>query len=284
MFCKKLKHRKKPGLYGLLPGLGLVLAMAGAPAFGHDPVFGIGPHVLFKEGIEIAAEVESQQAGDDKEQALVLETVYGLTGDWAVGIDLPYEFKQTENDSSSGNGDVAVFSKYRFWRKDSLGLQESAAVFIKAITETAAENKTPALDKGATDTVLGLTYGYEGRKWYRWASARYRFNGANDAGVDRGDKVLIDFVGGIRPTPTGYLEPDTVWLLELNGEYGQRAELNGQELSNTGGSEWFVSPGIFWTKRNFAIKAGVQIPIVHNLSGNQENSDYRAKLIFEWHL
>lgn len=269
-----------------LGGLGIVLLASAMSqmAWAHDPIFGVGPHVLFKDGFEVAAKVESEKAGDEKEQALVLEVTYGLTGDWAFGVDLPYVFKEQGDNSGNGSGDGAIFSKYRFWRKDSLGLQESAAILLKVITDTAASNKSPALDKGTTDTILGLTYGYEGRKWYRWASARYRFNGTNDAGIDRGDMILIDFVGGIRPTPTNYLEPDTVWLLELNGEYGQRAEQGGAELPNTGGAKWFVSPGIFWTKRNFAIKAGVQIPVYHNLNGNQQDSDYRARMVFEWHL
>ena len=266
----------------LFPGL-LVITITGT-AWAHDPIFGIGPHVLYKGGVEVSAEVESEKTGEEKEQALALEITYGLTGDWALGVNLPYEFKHDETDSSSGRGDVAVFTKYRFWRRDSLGLQESAAVLLKVITDTAQSNLTPAIDKGTTDSILGLAYGYESRKWYRWASARYRFNGTNDAGVDRGDKVLLDFVVGIRPTPTGYLEPDTVWLLELNGEFGQQADLGGALLPDTGGTEWFLSPGIFWTKRNFAIKAGVQIPVYHNLRGNQAEADYRAKLVFEWHM
>ncbi|GMR08616.1 MAG: hypothetical protein BMS9Abin26_1622 [Gammaproteobacteria bacterium] len=253
-------------------------------ALAHDPIFGIGPHVLFKEGVETALEIEAKKAGNADEQALAVQLTYGLTGDWAVGVDLPYEFKDEGRNSSSGFGDFAAFTKYRFWRRDSLGLQESAAVFLKVITDSASDVKNPPLSKGATDSIVGLAYGYEGRKWYRWASVRYRFNGTNNAGVDRGDKILLDFVGGIRPTPTGYLEPDTVWLLELNGEYGKRAERNGRRLNNTGGTEWFLSPGIFWTKRNFAIKAGVQIPIYQNLNGNQDDSDYRARMSFEWHM
>ena len=129
-----------------------------------------------------------------------------------------------------------------------------------------------------------MTYGYEGRKWYRWASLRYRFNEQNDAGIDRGDKVLFDLVGGVRPTQTNYLEPDTVWLLELNGEYGQQSKQNGSKLNNTGGTEIFLSPGIFWTRRNLAVKAGVQIPIYRDLNGIQDKSDYRAKAVIEWHL
>ncbi len=262
----------------------LMILIASSTAWAHDPVFGIGPHVLFKGGVEVAVEVESEKAGDETEQELVLELKYGITGDWVAGIKLPYAFNEEGADESNGPGDISLFTKYRFWRQDTLALQESAAVFLKVKSESGDENQTPALGTGTTDTILGLTYGYEGRKWYRWSSLRYRFNDENDAGVERGDKILFDLVGGIRPTLTKYLEPDTVWLLELNGEYGKRARLGGVALPDTGGTEWFLSPGIFWTKRNFAIKAGVQIPISSDLNGIQDESDYRARAVFEWHL
>lgn len=262
----------------------VVTGLMSSLAHAHDPIFAIGPHVLFKNGVEIAAGVATEKAGDENKQELSLELTYGITGDWAAGVDLPYAYKEEGNESSRGNGDIAVFTKYRFWRKDSLGLQESAAVLLKVISDTASDNKTPSLNKGTTDTILGLTYGYESRKWYRWASARYRFNGTNGLGVDRGDKLLLDLVGGIRPKLTSYLEPDTVWLLELNTEFGQRAQLGGNDLANTGGTEVFISPGIFWTRRYFAIKAGVQIPVYSDLNGSQADSDYRAKISFEWHF
>jgi len=41
---------------------------------------------------------------------------------------------------------------------------------------------------------------------------------------------------------------------------------------------------IFWTQLNFAVKAGVQIPVYSNLNGDQDDSDYRARAIIEWHL
>ena len=179
---------------------------------------------------------------------------------------------------------MSLFSKYRFWRHDTLGAQESAAVLLKLKTGNGSDQSSPAIGSGASDAILEFSYGYESRKWYRWASLRYRRNGENDAGLQRGDRVLFDLVGGIRPRPTGYLEADTVWLLELNGEYGRSAELNNARLQNTGGTEWFLSPGIFWTKRNFAVKSGVQIPVYSDLNGNQNETDYRARLVLEWHL
>jgi hypothetical protein len=260
-----------------------VCLLSGAVA-AHDPIFAIGPHVLFKGGIEISPDMHLAEAGDSSATETGLNITYGLTGDWAAGIELPYVDKEAGSVSGSGRGDIKLFTKYRFWRNDSLGVQESAAVLLKVKLDTADGDANPALGTGATDTILGLTYGYEGRKWYRWASLRYRFNGTNDAGLQRGEKILFDLVGGIRFRPTGYLEMDTVWLLELNGEYGDRADLNGMNLPNTGGTEWFVSPGIFWTKRNFAIKAGVQIPVASSLNGAQNESDLRASLTLEWHL
>jgi len=258
----------------------LLSSLLTQPALAHDPVFGLGPHVLFKGGVEIAPEVHINKAGNNDTTELGLSLTYGLTGDWAAGIEIPYIDKSSATASSSGQGDLTLFSKYRFWREDGPGVQESMAIAVKVKTNTGDSD----VSTGTTDGVLGLTYGYEGRKWYRWSALRYRFNDKNGAGLRRGNKILFDLAGGIRLKQTGYKEPDTVWLIELNGESTQNNELNGAAQINSGGTEWFVSPGIFWTRRNFAIKAGVQIPVISNLNGNQQKTDYRAKLILEWHL
>jgi len=253
-----------------------------SPAVAHDPVFALGPHVLFKGGVEIAPQVITANDEDDRDTETSVELTYGLTGDWAAGMELPYVDKSGINDNS-GFGDIKLFTKYRFWRRDSLGVQQSAAVLAKVKFDTNAGG-LPPLGSGSTDGIFGLAYGYESRKWYRWVSARYRINGENSMGLQSGNKLFIDLVGGIRLNPTAYDEPDTVWMLELNGEYTERSGLQGVSVSNSGGTEWFISPGIFWTLRNFAVKAGVQIPLASDLNGNQPDTDYRARLVLEWHL
>lgn len=260
------------------------LALTVRAVHAHDPVFGLGPHVLYKGGVEIATELSLGRQGEEREADLGLELTYGITGDWSAGIELPWTWRRDGDERASGVGDAALVTKYRFWRHDTLGAQESAAVMFKYQHDNGEERERPALGSGSRDAIVGLGYGYEGRKWYRWASLRYRHNGENDAGLRRGDRLLIDLVGGIRPRPGGYLEPDTVWLLELNGDYGERARREGAALADTGGWQWFISPGIFWTKRNFAIKAGVQIPLANDLNGRQEETDWRTRLVFEWHL
>ena len=263
---------------------GMGLAAVSLQAAAHDPVFGLGPHVLYKGGVETAIEVAREKAGEGKESELLLELTYGITGDWAAGFDIPYAVKDDSTDSSRGLSDFLIFTKYRFWRADSLGLQESAAVMLAVNGSNGDDEASPPLGNGATDVIAGLTYGYESIKWYRWASARYLLPGENTAGFQRGKQWRVDFVGGWRPVPPVYKEPDTVWLLELNGEITDRTTLNGSDIANSGGIEWFVSPGIFWTLRNFAIKSGVQIPVASSLNGSQAATDYRFKATFEWHL
>ncbi len=254
-----------------------------ASVWAHDPVFGLGPHTLFKGGYELHLGYDREKAGSEVEDEASLALKYGLTGDWVVGVELPYR-RVSDGADSHGPGDIALSTKYRFWRMDSLGTQESAALLIGVNLDNGDDSARPALGNGALDWVAGLSYGYEGRRWYRWASIRHRFNGRSGTGLQAGDKTLLDLALGIRPRLNAYTEPDAVWMLELNGEYTRPASLNGLTLANSGGTEWFLAPGLMWTSRNFAFKSGLQVPVYSELNGRQESSDYRLKLELEWHL
>jgi hypothetical protein len=51
-----------------------------------------------------------------------------------------------------------------------------------------------------------------------------------------------------------------------------------------GGNQWFLSPGLMWTYRNFAVKAGIQLPIFDDLAEDRHQGEYRARLELELHL
>jgi len=242
------------------PWFNALLLLLPSWALAHDPIFGLGPHVLYKGGVELAAEWHGEP--DSNESGL--EITYGMTGDWALGAEIPLD--------GGDAGDSDLFSKYRFWRSDSLGVQKSAAWLLRYD----GDRRTPAW-------VHGLAWGYESRRYYGWASIRYRLPQENGQDLKPGDAWRLDLVTGIRPWLTDYLEPDTVFMLELNGEGSQRARLEGTTLARSGGRRWFLSPGIFWTLRNFAIKAGVQIPLSQRMNDPSLELDYRARLTLEWH-
>lgn len=140
--------------------------MQSGVALAHDPIFGIGPHVLFKDGIEISLGAGKNRSGAETESEYNLELVYGITGDWAAGFKAPYTIKDDAGESASGLAEINLFTKYRFWRQDSLGLQRSTAIMIVINTNNSDETAQPALGNGAVDVMAGITYGYEGLDGY----------------------------------------------------------------------------------------------------------------------
>ena len=268
-------------------GLLLAYAMVGSGVEAHDPVFSPGPHVLFKGGTELHSNYERSTGKDGRSKDVLRQgLIYGINANWAVGVELPYALNGagaaagsgTDGVSGGGLEDITLTSKYRFWRRDTPGVQQSWAALVKLKLDTAG-----SLGSGTTDALFGLTYGYESLKWYRWASVRYKVN-QNQSGRIRGDQLFVDLAGGWRPKVNDYRALDTVWMLELNGEIINSGSTFGISNANAGGSRWFVSPGAMWTLRNFALKAGLQIPVAARLNGSQAKSKMRALVELEWHF
>jgi len=271
---------------GFALAAGAVITLSSGFTQAHEPVFTPGAHVKSKGGQEIELEYERDRtsgAGDrETEQQLSLVYEYGVTSSWTVKAYLPLIDKTVNGTNETGLGDVTLGTKYRVLRVDRPGQQYSTTLLFQAKLPTAESSGTPKLGTGSTDFVVGALHGLESRRWYYNTAARYRFNTEGDGGFEKGDKLLLDIVGGVRPVLTKYKEPDTVLFLELNFEDATRDSLNGTNIADTGGWEMFLSPGIFWTYRTYAIVGGVQIPVAENLNDTQASSDYRFKLSFKY--
>jgi hypothetical protein len=269
----------------------LLVVITPLPSYAHEPLFGFGPHTIFKGGLGVEMEIEGEKtsgvAEKEKEYTLHTEILYGVTTDLSATFALPMVLaKKAENggieESSSGPGDLEMRLKYRFWRHDQPGIQDAAAVIVGAKLPSGDDDTSPRLGSGSTDFTFGLTAARESLVWYYFGDIRYRLITRAD-GLKSGDRFFADTAIGIRPWPTEYLKPDLVLLAELNWETWRRNELNGVDVANTGGDRLFFSPSFFFTIRNWAIKGGVQLPLYHDLHGDQPEEDYRFKLAVELH-
>lgn len=271
---------------GALLAFGLILATG--PAAAHGPLFSAGPETPWKGAVEITAGYHLQRATgaaeEEREREAFLELEFGITPTWEIDAEIPFRWKEEDGIDSDGVGDIMLGTKYNFWRQDLPGAQWKASVLFNTKLPTGDDESEPGIGTGSTDFVGGFAAGYEGRRWYGFADARYRLNTEGEGGLEKGDKLFLDLVGGVRPVLTEYLEPDTVFMLELNWEYADRDELSGVELADTGGWELFLSPVIWWTYRQVAIRGGIQIPIAENVNGVQPTSDYRGLIEFVYHF
>ncbi len=261
--------------------LAVAMVATAKPGGAHNPIFTPGPHLVYGGGLEATIGYSRNRASGvgerETEQEAELELEYGLTADWTAEMELPFVHKDLNGSGSAGLGDIVLRSRYRFLRLDTPGVQRSAAVLGQVKLPTGDDGRSPRLGSGSIDFVGGLLYGHESRRWYYNLAARYRLNTEGAGGLEKGDRQFLDLVGGVRPVLTGYLEPDAVVFIELNWEHAGRDQLNGAAVANTGGWELFLSPGLFATYRNVALRTGVQIPIARGLNGDQPESDYRFK-------
>ncbi|MBC8259063.1 MAG: hypothetical protein H8E38_08605 [SAR324 cluster bacterium] len=251
----------------------------------HGPIFGTGPHTIYKDGVGIELKYEREQEQDGNEQALHLHATYGLTADWAVALEVPQVKKVEEDQQASGTGDVMLQTKWRFYRKDfAEGRQDQIALLAAVKLPTGDTESEPSLGSGSTDIIAGLTLGRESRTLYYFADLRYRLNGENEKYLKKGNAWLYGASFGFRPWLNEYWEQDTVFLLELFGKQQEKAVLNNQELENTGGHSTFMGPSFLWSYQNWMITGGVSFPVQQNLNGEQEKQQYQFALGIEQHL
>ncbi len=265
----------------------LLLATAGSlfhisPSLACSPLFTESAGVGYKGGYEYHLEYTRKEYGDKQTDVLSTRLDYGLTPDWMVAAEIvPYKRVEQNGMDGDGIGNLGLLTKYRFYLDAGPDYQRSATVLGRVNFDTAS-NEQPALNSGTEEYEVGLALRQESNKWQYWSSARYRFNGEGTDDIDQGSKLRLDAAVGLRPEPLESInENDTVWIVELNGEFTEKSDQYGMSLANTGGTEVFVSPGVYWSHRNVGIKGGVQIPVYEDLNGNQDESEYRAKLALE---
>ena len=255
------------------------------PAAAHEPVFGVGPETIYRGGIGVELGFDFDDLGEEgQDRILSSELIYGLTPDLSLTLELPTLLHRRRGSrSSAGVGDVLLRGKYRFWNRNRLGSSDRAAWLFGVRFPTGAQQRRPALGSGGLDLLTGISVAHESRRWYGFGTLRTVLR-TRHQGLDRGEQILFDVAGGLRPWLTEYTEPDLVVLLEFNGEWAARDRRGGRRLRDTGGWLGWLGPTALLSYRNWMLKTGVQVPLASHLGGGQEEPDLRALASLEYHF
>ncbi len=206
----------------------------------HEPLYGFGPHVLFKGGFAPHLTLKWNQNEFESEYALG----YGLTRNWTLIAELPWSTTDGEY-RISGTG---LRSKYRFWLKAGKGISHQASLITRL--------EMPADGRGSLLS-MAVTTGQEALHLYWFASAGYGLRmGGN--GSAPGHRMIYNFSIGYRPYKVNYYKPDIVFFLESSGNVFARSSENGQNSEESGGGNFALAPSFFLTYRNYALRGGIQ--------------------------
>jgi Putative MetA-pathway of phenol degradation len=272
-------------------------AVAGrSPVLRHNPVFGLGPQTIWRGGFGVEIQGErTRRKGATEEERLALHAalLYGITEDVNIALALPLVQRrsvqglapgvgQVDRDAT-GVGDAIVRAKWRFFHKFSGTTQFHAAVIGGVKVPLGNQSSDPPLGSGSIDFLAGATISRDALRSYLWTSALLRVNG-EAFGIKRGKEYRYDAAVGLRPWIPTYTGLDLLLLVELNGVTADRLVVGGVEQAQTGGTILALSPGFWLTRRNWALKGGLKLPVLQDLRGDQPELDYTVVLAIETHM
>ncbi len=259
----------------------------------------MGPQTLWKGGFGFGLETEvirregPASGSEEEELALSAHIDYGLTEDVTLRFALPVVRNKTEralvpgvgqvSRDATGVGDVLLRAKWRFFHRFDGPTQFHAALIGAVKLPLANRASEPPLGSGSTDFVGGASISRDGLRYYLWASALARVNG-EAFNRKRGNQYRYDAAVGVRPYIPDWRTLDLLLLLEFNGVTAEKDVVDGRERAGTGGTVLALSPGFWLTYRNWALKGGVKLPVLHDLGVLEPQLDYTAVLEVETHM
>ncbi|MFQ5660154.1 MAG: transporter [Gammaproteobacteria bacterium] len=223
---------------------------------------------------------------------------YGINSDLAVFGVLPYLDKELDvttpgnqrvSRETNGIGDARLFGRYTIYQHDVPGRNFRIAPFLGIELPTGDDDDRDSLGtlpaplqsgSGSWDPFGGIVLTYQTLAYEVNAQAGYKGNTkANNFEI--GDEATLDASLQYRlwPRELGEGVPGFLYgVLETNLRYQGKNEINGTKDANSGGTSFFLSPGVQYVTRRWILETIVQVPVAQDLNGTalEDNFIVRA--------
>lgn len=231
----------------------------------HEPLYGLGPDVLFRHGYEPHLTFHINKYDCESEAAIA----YGLTSKWTLspGIAMVTSTSKSEFES------YMLESNYRFFKLDKPGLSYKAS-FV-------TELEMPFDDTGEKKLLCAFTAGQEALRWYWFTHIGYEKNLASNL-WEKENQFTYGLTLGVRPHKPDYYKPDLVVFIESTGNWHQEFTEEETGVSQSNGSNIDIAPTFVFSYRNVAIRGGVQFGVYN--SGSIEKTSINGRIGLEIHL
>jgi len=282
----------------------MISGLTAGQAFGAPITFNTALPVAKHDGIVRLQSKYIRSTGDstakDRELSVIaapLVLVYGVTSKVTLFGIIPYLDKELKVNTPKGRvsrgdtgaGDATFIGRYTLYQRDSPGETLRLAPFAAIKAPLGNDNEQDGLGRlpqplqlgsGSWDYTLGSIFTWQTLKWQVDGAASYRFNTRANA-FRFGDVARLDISYQYRLFPRQLMSglPAFVYVvLESNLSYKNKNKSGPSDDSDSGGTTWFLSPGIQYVTRQIVLEAALQVPIVQDLNGTALENDYAGIL------
>jgi len=219
---------------------------------------------------------------------------YGLTDNITLSLKISYEninnVREAHSDEpgeihlhgdAKGIGDLTVMGQYRFLKTDN---NVETALFLGLKMPTGKTNERDIHGQtfeaeflpgtGSWNPIIGIAATKRYGKVSLDGNIQYTFGTRGTQYTNLGDIFSYNAAVSYRAI-SGSLAWD--FILEANGEWKERQRIRGEKDPNSGGNLLFLSPGtrlVFG--RNFSTYLSIGIPLLQDMNGIQEDTNYKA--------
>lgn len=250
---------------------------------------------ILREQVQILRSTDDPSSMNRDLRVLAVPSVlaYGVNRDFTLFGIVPYLDKTLDLTMSggrqrrgdSGFGDLTVVGRYTIYSHDRLGETIRLAPILGLKMPTGEDSQRDSfgrlpqslqLGSGFWDPLVGTIFTWQTFEWEFDSAFQYQFNTkAND--FTFGDEARLDLSfqyrvwprklgGGVPAFLYGVLESNLIW----NG----KNTAGGIRDPNSGGTTWFLAPGLQFVTRRVILEAAVQVPAVQSLNGLGLKNDY----------
>jgi hypothetical protein len=229
---------------------------------------------------------------------------YGVNSDLAIFGVLPYLDKELDVTTPSGQrvtrdtngiGDARLFGRYTVYHDDAPGRTFRVAPFLGLELPTGDDDDSDSLGtlpaplqlgSGSWDPFGGIVLTYQTLDFQIDAQASYKAN-TEANGFEFGDVARLD--GSLQyrlwPRELGAGVPGFLYgVLEGNLIYQAKNEMNGAKDPNSGGTSFFLAPGLQYVTKRWILEGIVQVPVVQDLNGTGLEDDFILRAGFRFNF
>ena len=186
--------------------------------------------------------------------------------------------------SASGVGDLRLLARYTVIQRDEPGSTLRLAPFVGVEAPTGASDRSdrfgplpPPMQpgSGSWDAIGGVALTRQTLAWEADVALSYTLAGAGDR-FQLGDTARLDlsYQRRVAPRELGAGVPAFFYVvLESNLVWRGRTTVGGVEDPASGGTTWFLAPGLQYVTRTFVLEGVVQLPVVQNLGPDGLETD-----------
>ncbi len=204
--------------------------------------------------------------------AVPVVLAYGLRSDLTLMVkQVTKSRKMTMAGSVSrdtGLDDLYILGKYKLYRRNTRDYTLGIAPTLALELPTGDDDFT----SDTWDLEPGLFASWRSGPWASDFSVAYKWNGFADdgrAGLNPGDEISVDLALARQFSIGGSSDASIAPVLEFSYRHVSPDDISGHDVSNTGESLFFISPGVKFTKLSFILEALVQIPTWQDQKGSQ---------------